>query len=218
MEKRTVLLYGYTGHQSVLLYPLVRRIWDVWKISNTADLCSLENASCDLFIFDGSLPVMELEYVLSIMHGKSELACIALDVVNEQAYALFLHYDVPVVLTGLHAESQIQECSDAVRHGGRFYSKDGLVRTFSASYQECFEKLSPNEKIVCACMLKGMKQEAIALEIGVKSTTVGTWFRRIYAKFGVKSIIELHTKFNMKMNSFSCNEFSTSEYEELMLS
>lgn len=203
---------------SVLLYPLVRRIWDVWKISNTADFSSLKDASCDLFIFDGSLPVTELEYVLSLMHEKSELACIALDVVNEQAYALFLRYDIPVVLTGLRNESQIQECSDAIKQCGRFHIKDGLVRTFSADYQECFEKLSPNEKIVCVCMLKGMKQEAIALEIGVKSSTVGTWFRRIYAKCGVKSVIELHSKFCMKKDSISCSEFSTSEYDEQMLS
>ena len=64
-----------------------------------------------------------------------------------------------------------------------------------SDYHEDFERLSPNEKYVTVCMLKGMKQESIAREMGLSPSTVGTYFSRIYKKCGVLSRNDLYRKF-----------------------
>ena len=53
------------------------------------------------------------------------------------------------------------------------------------------EPLSPREAQVCARALIGMTNLGIALELGVKESTIATLRRRAYAKLGIASVHEL---------------------------
>jgi len=52
--------------------------------------------------------------------------------------------------------------------------------------------LSEREKAVCERIVMGFSTEAIALDLGLKPTTVKTFRKRAYAKLGVSSMNELH--------------------------
>ena len=52
-------------------------------------------------------------------------------------------------------------------------------------------ELSPRERSVLACVLRGMSNAGIALELGVAPTSVITFRKRAYQKLGISSLAEL---------------------------
>lgn len=200
MEKVvSVAVYGFTAHQSVLLSPFIRKIWNVGKIRQISSDSKLdaEIEGSDLLIVNGSLDFFELEYSLSFAKKRADIqiACIAFNALTSAGYETLCRYDVPILIAGLKSENDISLCKDRIAKMGSFRITSPSEEVVESDYHEDFERLSPNEKYVTVCMLKGMKQESIAREMGLSPSTVGTYFSRIYKKCGVFSRNDLYRKF-----------------------
>ncbi|HYE48716.1 MAG TPA: helix-turn-helix transcriptional regulator [Azospirillaceae bacterium] len=68
---------------------------------------------------------------------------------------------------------------------------DTRLARIEARLIACFPGLAARERAVCARMLVGMTAEAIALDLGISSSSVVTYRRRAYAKMGVCSGFEI---------------------------
>lgn len=194
-----VAVYGFTEHQSVLLSPFIRKIWNVAKITVLNSESDLKKNFCNasLLVVNGCLDFFELEFILSLAQGEKELqlACIAFEPLTQAGYESICRHEVPVVISGFCTENDISLCRERIEKFGSYKVSYTAPDVVESSCREDFEKLSPNEKSVMVFMLRGMKQEAIARKLGISASTVGTYFSRIYKKCDVSSRNELYQKF-----------------------
>lgn len=194
-------VYGFTANQQVLLTPFIRKLWDISKIRNLTQKSNLkeELKETELLVVNGCLDFFELEFVLSVADEKKgiSVACIAYDKFSMTGYDTVRKHDVPVVIAGLIEENDISICREKIRKFGTLKIGEPSEKTVESTCQEDFAKLSPKERDVTTRMLKGMKQDAIARELGISPSTVGTYFSRIYKKCGVGSQNELYKKFSV---------------------
>ena len=194
-----VAVYGFTAHQSVLLSPFIRKLWNVSKITRITENSEIEKtfSDVDLLVVNGCLDFFELEFILSLVKSRKDLslACLAFEKLSKAGYDTICRHNVPVVIAGLSEENDISLCREKIEKTGTVKIGEPSNDTVESTYQEDFEKLSPKERCVMVCMLKGMKQESIAREFGISPSTVGTYFSRIYRKCDVCSRNELYQKF-----------------------
>jgi len=61
-----------------------------------------------------------------------------------------------------------------------------LLSTIVFSYSQMF-RLSPQERRLLACAVRGVPDKCAADELGCTRNTVGTYWKRIYAKTGKRS-------------------------------
>ena len=197
MEKvLSVAVYGFTAHQLALLSPFVRKIWNVKKFFHLSYDSTLKSdlQNFELLIFNGNLDYYELDFLLSAAStfNSQKKCCIAFNTMTEAAVKTIRHYDVPIVLSDFKGEEEISDCSDRIRKLGS-YRSFSKAENRTLSCENALSKLSANERYVVLCMLKGMKQDCIAREMGVASSTVGTYFSRIYRKCNVQTRNELYS-------------------------
>lgn len=71
-----VAVYGFTAHQSVLLSPFIRKLWNVSKITRIAENSEIEKSfsDVDLLVVNGGLDFFELEFILSLTKSSKNLS------------------------------------------------------------------------------------------------------------------------------------------------
>ena len=77
---------------------------------------------------------------------------------SKAGYDTICRHNVPVVIAGLSEENDISLCREKIEKTGTVKIGEPSNDTVESTYQEDFEKLSPKERSVMVCMLKGMKQ------------------------------------------------------------
>ena len=82
-------------------------------------------------------------------------------------------------------------------HGRLFTEENRFRRVSPAEMEDCvswaFPALTQREVSVCARSILGVTAEGIALDLGIKQTSVLTYRRRAYARLNVNSINQLST-------------------------
>ena len=197
MEKvLSAAVYGFTAHQLALLSPFVRKIWNVKKFFHLSYDSKLKSdlQNFELLIFNGNLDYYELDFLLSAASHfiRQKKCCIAFNPMTEAAVKTLSHYDVPIVFSDFKGEEEVSDCSDRIKKLGS-YRTFQKAENYTLSCENAISKLSASERYVLFCMLKGMKQDCIAREMGVASSTVGTYFSRIYRKCHVQTRNELYS-------------------------
>jgi DNA-binding CsgD family transcriptional regulator len=94
-----------------------------------------------------------------------------------------------------HAASLLMSC--AIKHsrlaGGLsdFLTREAKIEELELRLQALKSKLTSRELAVCARILLGLSGEGIALDLGIKVTSVQTYRKRAYTKLNISSMNEL---------------------------
>lgn len=206
MKNVSLITYGITKNQSVLLTPLIKRIWHTSEITHCNDYPQLteELYKHDVLVCFTTMRFYELDIILdyAAVHQKLTTACIGWNNPSIESSIYIKKYKPHVILFNVQSESELDDCAKAVKNGQSFYSlsvNDVLTneKEQTMTLVELYERLSFNEKKAFMLMLKGYKQEQIAQTMGVSKGTASTYCSRVLSKGMVDSTLELYRKFSM---------------------
>ena len=206
MKNVSLITYGITKNQSILLTPLLKRIWHTSDITHCNDYPQLteELYKYDVLVCFTTMRFYELDIVLdyAAVHQELTTACIGWNNPTTESTIYIKKYKPQIILFDLKSESELDDCAKAVKSGQSFYSpsvKEVLEteQKQTMTLIELYERLSFNEKKAFMLMLKGYKQEEIAHSMGISKGTASTYCSRVLSKGMVDSTLELFRKFSM---------------------
>lgn len=202
-----VIAYGFTQHQVCLLRPMLRICWNIREVLVTNEYSALDMNinNCQIVLLNANLPFYELDYCLKQLDNFVHLKkiCINMFQVSSAVLQYLMQANVDAIIYELKSEEELNVFKDAVQKNKKFYSSNVFSvlhskKDIKNDLLSLYKKLSLKEQKVFNLLLKCLSYKAIASELNISCSTVGTFCSRIFSKLGVSCVRELQSK-------FSCN-------------
>jgi two-component system, NarL family, nitrate/nitrite response regulator NarL len=169
----------------------------VSRVSDGAQVLSAVVATApDILLLDVSMPGMTGIEVLRQLRAQGREAKVVLLTaqLDDEALleALQLGADGIVLKNG--GERSLLDCLEKVAAGGRWIPQDLLVRSSHLREEQKSDplnSLSDRERDVSRLVAQGLRNRAIADELGLSEGTIKVYLNRIYEKLGISSRTEL---------------------------
>ena len=190
-DDHPIMLSGVESLIASAQYQVVGRIADGADVLPA--IAALEPA---IVLLDVSMPGMSGIEILRLLGEQGSTAKVILLTAQLDDDALLeamrLGADGIVLKNG--GERTLIECLDKVAAGGRWIPQDLLVRASALREQhksDPLNTLSERERELSELLAQGLRNRAIAEELGLSEGTVKVYLNRIYEKLGISSRTEL---------------------------
>lgn len=165
----------------------------------TSVLDALSSVRPDILVLDVSMPQMSGMDVLRTMRARGDQRPIILLTASLADHCLVeaLSLNVDGILLKEGAEHLLVRCLREVCQGKRWIDREAMDRALSYTMndgkkgQHPLACLTKRERAVTGLIARGMRNRAIAAELGVTEGTVKVYLHRIYEKLNVQSRTEL---------------------------
>lgn len=169
----------------------------VGRISDGAEvLAAIEALRPEIALLDISMPGMTGIEILRSLRGTGASAKVVLLTAQLDDDALLeamrLEADGIVLKNG--GERSLIDCLDKVAAGGRWIPQDLLIRASTLrewQKSDPLNTLSERERELSRLVAQGLRNRAIAEELGLSEGTVKVYLNRIFEKLGISSRTEL---------------------------
>jgi two-component system nitrate/nitrite response regulator NarP len=186
-----------SGLEAILLasdYRIVAKVTD-----GAAVLAILPESRPDILLMDVRMPERTGLDVLRTLRSRGDMRPVVLLTAQLQDAHLMeaIQLGVSGILLKDGAQAQLVSCLETVRAGGRWIERELLERALdlsvsgAAARTDPLGELAPKERAVVGLVAQGMRNRAIADELGLTEGTVKVYLHRIYEKLGVSSRTEL---------------------------
>ena len=195
--KNNILIYGFTGHQTVLLSPLIRRIWteaNLHRIDSLRNIETLMQTNNVLFC-NGENAFYELAPILRTteVNRRIQVVCTAWNAISPETLRYLLKYPSLMLLFDMEDETEITACCSAVQAGRTFRTANTFreQNRISTEPREAYDRLSLFEQYAVMFMMRGLTPKDLANDRGIAISTAKTFWQRALKKHNVHSAIEL---------------------------
>ena len=185
-DDHPIMLSGIESLIASAHYPVVGRITDGAEVMAAVD--ALRPA---IVLLDVSMPGMTGIEILRKMREQESPAKVVLLTAQLEDEDL-LDADGIVLKNG--GERSLIDCLNKVAGGGRWMPQDLLVRASALREKQKndpLNTLSERERELSDLVAQGLRNRAIAEELGLSEGTVKVYLNRIYEKLGISSRTEL---------------------------
>ena len=190
-DDHPIMLSGIESLIASAHYPVVGRITDGAEVMAAVD--ALRPA---IVLLDVSMPGMTGIEILRKMREQESPAKVVLLTAQledeDLLEAMRLEADGIVLKNG--GERSLIDCLNTVAGGGRWMPQDLLVRASALREKQKndpLNTLSERERELSDLVAQGLRNRAIAEELGLSEGTVKVYLNRIYEKLGISSRTEL---------------------------
>jgi two-component system nitrate/nitrite response regulator NarP len=171
----------------------------VGKVENGAQvLQALPTLRPDILVLDVRMPERDGVEVLLTLRSRGDLRPIILLTASLDDRRLLdaLKAEVNGIVLKEGAEETLLQCLTAISAGKRWIQPDLLQRALDLSIDggganDALSGLSTRERALARLVAQGLKNRAIAVELGVTEGTVKAYLHNIYQKLGVENRTEL---------------------------
>lgn len=167
------------------------------KVGNgAAALESLARTRPEILLLDVQMPERDGMHVLRTLRGRGDLRPIVLLTasLDDQRLVEAIELGVNGIVLKEGAQSQLVDCLNSVRVGGRWIDQGLLQRALDLKMQGTSDPLAPlskRERTMVGLITQSLRNKEIAAELGMSEGTVKVYLHRIYEKLGVSSRTEL---------------------------
>jgi two-component system, NarL family, nitrate/nitrite response regulator NarL len=190
-DDHPIMLSGIESLIASADYKVVGRITDGSEV-----IAAVDALQPDIVLLDVSMPGMTgLEILQRLRETGSPAKTVLLTAQFEDdalLVAMQLRADGIVLKNG--GERSLIDCLDKVVAGGRWIPQDLVVRASALREKQKndpLNSLSERERELSRLVAQGLRNRAIADELGLSEGTVKVYLNRIYEKLGVSSRTEL---------------------------
>ena len=190
-DDHPLMLAGIGGLLDATDYEVVARVSDG---SEVLDAC--HQTQPDIAVLDVNMPGMsglEVLRALSQREGAPSVVLLTAELRDEELLEA-LELNVAGVLLKNGGERLLIDCLDKVAAGGRFIGQDMLVRETSLRREkesDPLAALTQRERDLAEGVARGLRNRAIAGELGLTEGSVKVYLNRVYEKLGISSRTEL---------------------------
>lgn len=164
-----------------------------------AVLEALPSVRPDMLVMDVSMPQMSGMDVLRTLRARGDQRPIILLTASlaDKSVVEALALNVDGILLKEGAEHLLVRCLRDVCQGKRWIDRDVMDRALSHTMKDGNKEhhplvcLTKRERAVTGLIARGMRNRAIAVELGVTEGTVKVYLHRIYEKLSLESRMEL---------------------------
>ena len=186
-----IMLSGIESQIASAHYPVVGRITDGAEVMAAVD--ALRPA---IVLLDVSMPGMTGIEILRKMREQESPAKVVLLTAQLEDEDLLeaMRLDADGIVLKNGGERSLIDCLNKVAGGGRWMPQDLLVRASAVREKQKndpLNTLSERERELSDLVAQGLRNRAIAEELGLSEGTVKVYLNRIYEKLGISSRTEL---------------------------
>lgn len=175
-------------------FEIVARVSD-----GNAVLDALPTMRPDILVIDVAMPKMSGMDVLRTLRARGDTRPIILLTASLADHSLVeaLSLNVDGILLKEGAEHLLLRCLRDVCQGKRWVDREAMDRALTYSLsgsvagQHPLASLTKRERAVTGLVAKGLRNRAIAADLGVTEGTIKVYLHRIYEKLGIESRTEL---------------------------
>ena len=190
-DDHPIMLSGVESLIAGANYNVVARITDGKEV-----LAAIDALRPEIALLDISMPGMTGIEILRSLRAKNASAKVVLLTAQLDDDALLeamrLEADGIVLKNG--GERSLLDCLEKVAAGGRWIPQDLLIRASTLrewQKSDPLNTLSERERELSELVAQGLRNRAIAEELGLSEGTVKVYLNRVYEKLGISSRTEL---------------------------
>ena len=190
-DDHPIMLSGVESLIASAQYEVVGRIADGVEV-----LPAIEALRPEIVLLDVSMPGMTGTEILERLREQDSPAKVVLLTAQLEDDALLeaMRLSVEGIVLKNGGERSLIDCLDKVTAGGRWIPQDLLVRASALRERQKSDPLntlSERERQLSELVAEGLRNRAIAEELGLSEGTVKVYLNRIYEKLGISSRTEL---------------------------
>ena len=190
-DDHPIMLSGVESLIASAQYEVVGRIADGAEV-----LPAIEALQPEIVLLDVSMPGMTGTEILARLREQDSPAKVVLLTAQLEDDALLeaMRLSVEGIVLKNGGERSLIDCLDKVTAGGRWIPQDLLVRASALRERQKSDPLntlSERERQLSELVAEGLRNRAIAEELGLSEGTVKVYLNRIYEKLGISSRTEL---------------------------
>jgi two-component system, NarL family, nitrate/nitrite response regulator NarL len=190
-DDHPIMLSGVESLIASAQYEVVGRIADGAEV-----LPAIEALRPEIVLLDVSMPGMTGTEILERLREQDSPAKVVLLTAQLEDDALLeaMRLSVEGIVLKNGGERSLIDCLDKVSAGGRWIPQDLLVRASALRERQKSDPLntlSERERQLSELVAEGLRNRAIADELGLSEGTVKVYLNRIYEKLGISSRTEL---------------------------
>jgi len=190
-DDHPIMLSGVESLIASAQYEVVGRIADGAEV-----LPAIEALRPEIVLLDVSMPGMTGTEILERLREQDSPAKVVLLTAQLEDDALLeaMRLSVEGIVLKNGGERSLIDCLDKVSAGGRWIPQDLLVRASALRERQKSDPLntlSERERQLSELVAEGLRNRAIADELGLSEGTVKVYLNRIYVKLGISSRTEL---------------------------
>ena len=190
-DDHPIMLSGVESLIASAQYEVVGRIADGAEV-----LPAIAALQPEIVLLDVSMPGMTGTEILGRLREQDSPAKVVLLTAQLEDDALLeaMRLSVEGIVLKNGGERSLIDCLDKVTAGGRWIPQDLLVRASALRERQKSDPLntlSERERQLSELVAEGLRNRAIAEELGLSEGTVKVYLNRIYEKLGISSRTEL---------------------------
>ncbi|ANF49108.1 DNA-binding response regulator [Chryseobacterium glaciei] len=151
----------------------------------------------DLIILDIEMPGSTFKFMVKeLKRIQEDLMILIFSSAKESAALEYIHEGAEGFINKLCSEKALIKAVESIFDQGYYYPSKLIDQAFNRSKKNGTEVLSERELQVFRLLVQGNGNLEISNILNINISTVSTYKRRIYAKLGVKNIIDLLKIYN----------------------
>ena len=190
-DDHPLMLAGIAGLLEGTDYEIVAQVPDGTEV---LDAC--HNSAPDIALLDVNMPGMSGLEVLRVLAQRDTAPRVVLLTAELRDEELLEALDLNVagIVLKNGGERLLIDCLDKVAAGGRFIAQEFLVRETALKREresDPLATLTQRERDLADGVARGLRNRAIASELGLTEGSVKVYLNRVYEKLGISSRTEL---------------------------